>query len=185
MKNFLASLLEVLEIAAIAIATVFIVRTFLLQPFLVNGASMEPNFASGDYLLVDELTYHLRTPERGEVIVFRYPGDETTFYIKRVIGLPGERVSLSASGVTIFNKDHPGGLKLGESYLPAEDAAGYGEKEFVLDGSHYFVMGDNRVHSFDSRNWGPLDKKELIGLVRLRLWPVPKVSVFNKPAYQP
>ena len=117
MKNFFASLFEIVEIAAVAIITVVIVRTFLLQPFLVNGASMEPNFESGDYLLVDELTYRLRAPERGEVIVFRYPGDESTFYIKRIIGLPGEKVFLQKDGITIFNAAYPDGLKLNEPYL--------------------------------------------------------------------
>lgn len=183
MKNFFASLFEILEIAAIAVITVVIVRTFLLQPFLVNGASMEPNFESGDYLMIDELTYRLRAPERGEVIVFRYPGDESTFYIKRIIGLPGEKVSLKKDGITIFNAAHPEGLKLDESYLP-QDLSGYDEKVFPLTKAQYFVMGDNRVHSFDSRNWGPLDQKELIGLVRLRLWPFDKVSIFQEPAYQ-
>lgn len=183
MKNFLVSLFEIFEIVAIAMVTVFLVRAFLLQPFLVNGASMEPNFSSGDYLLIDELTYRLRAPERGEVIVFRYPGDETTFYIKRVIGLPGERLKLSKDGITIFNTEYPDGFALDEIYLAQTDNAGYGDKEFILTNSQYFVMGDNRVHSFDSRNWGPMDKKELIGLVRLRLWPVPKISIFEEPAY--
>ena len=181
MKFFFASLFEIVEIAAVAIITVVIVRTFLLQPFLVNGASMEPNFESGDYLLVDELTYRLRAPERGEVIVFRYPGDESTFYIKRIIGLPGEKVFLQKDGITIFNAAYPDGLKLNEPYL-SDDLSGYGEKEWPLTKSQYFVMGDNRVHSFDSRNWGPLDQKELIGLVRLRLWPVGKISIFQEPS---
>src|SRR3990167_7518485 len=110
MKNFIASLLEVLEIALIAIVTVFIVRSFLLQPFLVNGASMEPNFSNGDYLLVDELTYRLRSPERGEVIVFRYPGDESTYYIKRIIGLPGERVVVSGGKITVFSASKTEGI---------------------------------------------------------------------------
>ncbi|HEY4524004.1 MAG TPA: signal peptidase I [Candidatus Paceibacterota bacterium] len=183
MKNFLVSLFEILEIVAIAMVTVFLVRAFLLQPFLVNGASMEPNFSSGDYLLIDELTYRLRAPERGEVIVFRYPGDETTFYIKRVIGLPGERLKLSKDGIIIFNKEYPDGFTLDEAYIKTNNSE-YGDREFILTNSQYFVMGDNRVHSFDSRNWGPMDKKELIGLVRLRLWPVPKISIFEEPAYK-
>ena len=181
MKNFIASLLEVLEIALIAIVTVFIVRSFLLQPFLVNGASMEPNFSNGDYLLVDELTYRLRSPERGEVIVFRYPGDESTYYIKRIVGLPGERVVFEKEGIRVFNDKNPSGFTLDETYLPASSK--YADKEFLLSSSQYFVMGDNRSYSFDSRSWGPLDKRELIGLVRARLWPVTKASLFEKPEY--
>jgi len=182
MKNFIASLLEVLEIALIAIVTVFIVRSFLLQPFLVNGASMEPNFSNGDYLLVDELTYRLRNPERGEVIVFRYPGDESTYYIKRIIGLPGERVVFEKDGIKIFNDKNPSGFRINEAYLPTPSA--YTDKEFLISPNQYFVMGDNRSYSFDSRSWGPLDKRELIGLVRVRLWPVTHISLFEEPVYQ-
>ena len=90
MKQFFAAALEILEMALIAIAAVFIVRTFLVQPFLVSGASMEPNFSNGDYLVIDEVTYRFREPARGEVIVFRYPGNDSSYYIKRVIGLPGK-----------------------------------------------------------------------------------------------
>lgn len=183
MKNFLASLFEVFEIAIIAILTVVIVRNFLLQPFLVNGASMEPTFSSGDYLLVDELTYRLRVPERGEVIVFRYPGDESVYYIKRIIGLPGERVELGKEGIFIFNSEQPDGFRLDETYMPGEMSS-YEAKEFPLSKTQYFVMGDNRTHSFDSRNWGPVKTDEVIGLVRLRLWPVPKISVFEAPQYK-
>lgn len=182
MKNFLASVFEVVEVALIAVLTVFLIRNFLLQPFLVNGASMEPNFADGDYLLIDELTYRFRSPERGEVIVFRYPGDESVYYIKRIIGLPGERIVLNGGEIKIFNKNNPKGFVLEEFYLDAERFA-YGEREFTLGPSEYFVMGDNRPYSFDSRSWGPLAEKELIGLVRLRLWPITKIMAFEKPAY--
>lgn len=181
MKNFLASFFEILEISLIAIVTVFIVRTFLLQPFLVNGASMEPNFENGDYLLIDEITYRLRAPERGEVIVFRFPGDESTFYIKRIIGLPGETVALGKNGIKITNQENSDGFFIKEPYLP--DGLNYNEKSITLNSSQYFVMGDNRSYSFDSRSWGPLERKELIGLVRLRLWPIPDVSVFQNPVY--
>ena len=143
---------------------------------------MEPNFSNGDYLLVDELTYRLREPERGEVIVFRYPGDESTYYIKRIVGLPGERVVLGRGGISVYNDDNPDGLKINESYLPT-DSLSYGEKEFVLTATQYFVMGDNRSYSFDSRSWGPLEAKEFIGLVRLRLWPVQKAALFERPSY--
>src|SRR3990167_8771458 len=95
MRQFFVSVLEVLEVALIAIAAVFFIRNFLVQPFLVSGSSMIPNFHDGDYLLVDELTYRFRTPERGEVAVFRYPNDESTYFIKRIIGLPNERIKIA------------------------------------------------------------------------------------------
>ena len=121
MRKTFASVLEIVEIIIIAVAAVFIVRTFLVQPFLVSGTSMSPNFSNGDYVLVDELTYHIRPPERGEVVVFHdpNPGDYGTYFIKRIIGLPGETVEISNNTVTVFNAGNPQGFTLDESYLPA------------------------------------------------------------------
>ena len=181
MKKFLYSFWETIEVALIAIIAVFVIRTFLIQTFLVSGASMEPNFSSGDYLLIDELTYHFKEPERGDVVVFHYPGNETTFYIKRIIGLPGERLSFKDGKVMIFNADHPDGFYLGEVYLPQDlQTAG---SEVVLREETYFVMGDNRSFSFDSRSWGPLLKSKIVGVVRLRLWPFNKVLAVERPTY--
>src|SRR5437868_218894 len=101
MRKFLASFLEVLEIALIAVGAVYVVRTFFVQPFLVSGSSMVPNFQNGDYVLVDEFTYHVRGPERGEVVVFHDPQEWSTYFIKRVIGLPGDRVDISNNAITI------------------------------------------------------------------------------------
>jgi len=112
MRRFLASLLEIFEVLVIAIAAVIIVRHYLIQPFLVSGDSMVPNFHNGNYLLIDELTYRIRPPERGEVIVFRFPKNESTYFIKRVIGLPCERVKIDSGVVTIFNASHKDGLVL-------------------------------------------------------------------------
>ena len=91
-KNFFVSAWEILEVVFVATATVFLIRTFLVQPFVVSGASMEPNFSEKDYLLIDEITYRFKEPERGEVVVFRYPLDESVFFIKRIIGIPGDQV---------------------------------------------------------------------------------------------
>jgi signal peptidase I len=93
------------------------VRTFLAQPFLVSGASMEPNFSGGNYLLIDEITYRVREPQRGEVIVFRYPGDPSIYYIKRIVGLPQERVVIKNGEVDVYKKDGSEVL-LDEKYLP-------------------------------------------------------------------
>lgn len=182
MRKFFSSILEVAEIALTAALAVFIIRSFLLQPFLVKGASMEPNFSTGDYLLIDELTYRFRDPARGEVVVFKYPGDESVYYIKRIIGLPGERVALSGGRITIYNSENPNGFVLEEKYLGFDSMAG-ASKDITLGFGQYFVLGDNRTVSFDSRSWGPLDRKEVIGLTRIRLWPVTKVSAFEKPSY--
>lgn len=176
------SAIEVSEVALIAVGSVFLIRNFLVQPFLVSGSSMVPNFYNGDYLLVDELTYHFRAPERGEVAVFRYPKDETTYFIKRIIGLPGERVEVRDGRVTIFNGAYPKGITLDESYLPKGLVTG-NPIDVTLSGKEYFVMGDNRSYSFDSRNWGALSEKEIVGLVRLRLWPLGDFRAFAAPQY--
>src|SRR5580704_16572080 len=118
MRKFLVSFLEVLEIAVIAIGAVFIVRTFFVQPFLVSGSSMVPTFQDGNYVLVDEFTYRIRPPERGEVVVFHDPQDWSTYLIKRVIGLPGEKVEINDNTITVFNTAHPSGFALNETYLP-------------------------------------------------------------------
>ncbi len=186
MRQFFASALEVVEVALIALGAVFLIRTFLVQPFLVSGESMAPNFENGDYLLVDELSYHLRAPARGEVIVFRYPKSESTYFIKRVIGLPGEKVVLHEGGVEIANSEHPRGYLLDESYLPKNLSTVVrpgGQSEFKLGSDEYLVLGDNRPFSFDSREWGILKSKEIIGLVRLRLWPLNGLTVFAAPDY--
>lgn len=183
MKSFLYSFWETIEVGIIAVVAVFIIRNFLIQPFLVSGASMEPNFSSGDYLLIDELSYRLREPERGEVVVFHYPGNPSTFYIKRIIGLPGEQLLFKDGKVSIINKDHPKGFTLDENYLP-NDLKTSGN-EVSLKDNEYFVLGDNRNFSFDSRSWGTLKNDKIVGLVRLRLWPFNKVLAVERPVYQP
>jgi signal peptidase I len=193
MRKFLASLLEVLEIALIAVGAVFVVRTFLIQPFLVSGSSMVPNFTNGNYVLVDELSYHIRPPERGDVIVFHDPQNWATYFIKRVIGLPGDKVTISNNKVTVTNAEHPQGFTLNEGYLPANtpvspgDCSGgsfyLGNCNYTVASSSYLVFGDNRPESFDSRSWGPLPAKNIVGLVRLRLWPLNEITAFAAPKY--
>lgn len=182
MKQFWLSFKEIAEVVVISLFTVFIIRTYLMQPFLVSGASMEPNFQNGNYLLIDELSYRFREPKRGEVVVFRYPGDERTFYIKRIIGLPGERVVVRDGIVTIFNKENESGAPIGENYLPS-DLKTSGHVDTTLDSDDYFVMGDNRYYSFDSRNWGAVSRDEIVGLARLRLLPISEAKAFEAPQY--
>jgi signal peptidase I len=187
MRHFIISALEVIEVALVALGAVFLIRTFLVQPFLVSGASMVPNFADHDYLLVDELTYYFRKPQRGEVIVFRYPNDETTYFIKRIVGLPGDRVEIKDGKVKIANAEWPDGKIIEEPYLPAQTVTsahpGAGS-EFKVNEGQYLVLGDNRSFSFDSREWGLLSQTEIVGLVRLRLWPLKGFTVFASPKYQ-
>lgn len=187
MRKFFASFLEVLEVAVIAVVAVFIVRTFLVQPFLVSGSSMVPTFQDGNYVLVDELTYHLRPPERGEVVVFHdpQPGQYATYFIKRVIGLPGEHVVIKNNTVTIFNAANPNGFVLNEPYLAPGTitAPTTGSGDYVLSSSTYLMLGDNREFSLDSRSWGPLPAANMVGLVRVRLWPLDEMTIFSAPKY--
>ena len=183
MKRTLLSIWETLEVILIAVGTVFLIRSFLIQPFVVSGASMEPNFFDGNYLLIDEVTYRFREPERGEVVVFRYPLNKELFFIKRIIGMPGEKVSYAQGGIKV--SDSAGTLMLDEAYLGAE----YGALDFfspvTLGEGQYFVLGDNRPKSFDSRSLGAIDRADIIGIARLRVFPLDDFKVFNAPVYEP
>ena len=160
-------------LALLIIVVVIPIRLFIISPFIVDGASMHPTFENLDYLVVDELVYRLSPPARGDVIVFRYPNDHAIFYIKRVIGLPGETVSINHGVVSIID-DRGQFLALTEPYIVNEDAT-Y-TKKTVLGPGEYFVMGDNRPNSSDSRVWGILPYKDIIGRVDLRLLPVTRAG---------
>ncbi len=166
---------ELMRFALVAVAIVIPIRLFVAQPFIVSGTSMVPTFENNQYLIVDEISYHLGTPHRDDVVVFRYPNDKTKFFIKRVIGLPGETVDIKGNDVTITNTAHPEGLKLDQSYV--QNVAN-NEIHTVLKTDEYFVMGDNRSASFDSRYWGPVQKNLLIGRALVRLYPINKISLF-------
>ncbi len=181
MKKFLWSLFEMIETVAIAVVAVLLVRSFVTQPFLVSGASMEPTFNNGNYLLIDELTYNFRPPERGEVIVFRYPNDTSTYFIKRVIGLPGETVIITQGTVSVKNQH--GVEVLREPYVMGQATSPNMQR--TLGKGEYFVMGDNRNFSFDSRSWGPVPSKDIVGMVRFRLWPLNEAMAFSAPRYSP
>ncbi|MCP6719974.1 MAG: signal peptidase I [Patescibacteria group bacterium] len=179
MRKLLWSFFEIVETLVIAVVIVFLVRSFIAQPFLVSGSSMEPNFYDNNYLLVDELTYRFREPKRGEVIVFRYPADKRAFYIKRIIGLPGERVVVKDGEVLVYEDGEE--KILSESYLWGTGTRGSFDE--TLSSTEYFVMGDNRNFSFDSRSWGPLEEDDIVGFARFRLWPINEVMAFSAPSY--
>jgi signal peptidase I len=176
MQRFIVSSWEVIKTIAIAGIVVFGIRAFLFQPFLVSGASMEPNISQSNYLIMDELTYRFREPVRGEVVVFRYPGDKSTFYIKRILGLPNEQVDIEDNTLLID------GVKIDESeYLKGIGTSGTVHTKLSSD--EYFVMGDNRSNSYDSRAWGPLEKKYVVGRALLRLFPFNRISIFEEQKY--
>lgn len=182
MKKILVSLWEVAQIAIISLAIIVPIRFFLIQPFIVKGHSMDPNFRDGQYLIVDEASYRLREPERGEVVVFKYPLDPSQFYIKRIIGLPGERVKVATDKIIIYNQLFPDGMELKEDYLRLDQIA-YMETDQKLGPQEYFVLGDNRLASFDSRRWGVLPVKYIIGRAWLRLWPFALAQAIVSPSY--
>jgi len=187
-------ILEIIKIIFLAFVIIVPVRVFLFQPFFVQGASMEPNFENNQYLIINELGFKettinfsshtllqvnsFRKIKRQKVIVFRYPLDPRKFFIKRIIGLPGEKIQIANGKVTIFNSVYPGGFILDEkAYLPA-GLKTVGNLTITLKNNQYFVMGDNRMFSSDSRSWGPVPKSDIIGEVMLRAWPLDKFSIY-------
>lgn len=150
------------------------IRLFVAEPFLVYGSSMEPTFDTGDYLIVDELSYKLSDPKRGDVVVLRPPTDETKHFIKRILALPNETIKVHGNLVKIFNAEYPDGFTVDEPYIKFFSDK---EAEFTLNNNEYFVMGDNRSVSYDSRSWGPLSRDHITGKALLRLYPFHSISI--------
>lgn len=175
-KKFGQLSFETIKVVVISFAIILPIRYFLIQPFYVEGASMEPSFHSKEYLIIDELTYRLSDPQRGDVAVMRYPREPKQFFIKRIIGLPGERIEL-INGTVYVNS-----TSLAEEYVP-EDASDDSMAEITLDSDEYFMLGDNRGNSLDSRVFGPVKRKYLIGRAWIRGWPIHRISVFGAPQY--
>lgn len=159
---------ELIQLILFSLLIVVPFRLYVAQPFIVDGASMDPTFDTGEYLIVEELTYHFKTPERGSVLVFKYPPNPRKSFIKRVIGLPGETVSISDGEVTIINPEYPDGFRLDEPYVKWTKGD---TLDYVVGENEYFVMGDNRRASADSRIWGPVPEANLVGRPLVRFFP--------------
>jgi signal peptidase I len=190
LRGMLMFVWDFAKVILIALAIILPIRYFIFQPFIVSGSSMEPNFTDGQYLVIDEISYRFTEPERGDVLVIRYPKDRKQFFIKRVIGLPGEKISIDNGRVTIFNDKNPEGVTLEEDYLPSQGlsfphntAIVGGKKTVTLKQDEYFMMGDNRLASSDSRDWGILGRKDIVGKVFVRVLPLSEFSTFKTPAY--
>ena len=166
-------LFETIKIIVVSLAIILPIRYFLIQPFYVEGASMEPNFHPKEYLIIDEISYRVSEPERGDVVVFRYPRDPKQFYIKRLIGLPGETVEIIKGQVFIDNAE------LTEEYLATINLSFDTKDKVTLVDDEYYFMGDNRKNSLDSRVFGPVSDKFLIGRVWIRGWPLDRLDVFG------
>ena len=181
--KFLNSAWEIAKIVIIASVIVLPIRYFLFQPFIVKGESMMPNYQNGNYLIIDEISYRFVEPKRGDVIVFKtefiagYEGDR---FIKRIMALPGETIEVKNNKVTITKGEEI--INIDETkYLPGVETIGDIKK--TLGNDEYFVMGDNRKYSFDSRVWGVLPKKDIVGKVFLRLLPIDKLNLATAPIY--
>lgn len=175
-KTFGQLIREWFQVIIIALIIALPIRFFIAEPFVVQGASMDPTFSTGQFLIVDRLSYHFDEPGRGDVVVFEYPLDPRTYYIKRIIGLPGETVEINRGKVTIKNTDHPDGVALTESYVSGVHAS-MDTLSATLGPTEYFVMGDNRAQSSDSRMWGPLQEELIVGRPIIRLTPINMISI--------
>lgn len=187
-------LLELVKIVFWAFLIIAPVRIFLFQPFFVQGASMEPNFENNEYLIINEFGYKrtevgvpgrnfftvesFKKLERGDVVVFRYPKNRSQFFIKRIVGLPEEKIEIKNNRVIVYNFANPAGLTLDEKKYLSEGTQTKGELVLKLNADEYFVMGDNRMSSSDSRYWGPVGGADIIGKVLLRAWPLDNLAVF-------
>ena|SRR3989338_2130715 len=175
-KTTAQSFWELVRFAFIALLIVAPIRIFIMEPFVVSGSSMFPTFVNKDYLIIDKLSYRWSEPERGDVVVFRYPNDQTKFFIKRIIGLPNETVDISGSVITITNvKNQENSFNLEEPYV--KNTAN-NDTHLKLKSDEYFVMGDNRSASSDSRYWGAVKRDLIRGKAFLRLLPVSNIDVW-------
>jgi len=166
MNKFLETIWELVKIAAVALIIVIPIREFVFQPFIVRGASMEPNYHDFDYLIIDELTYRFESPVRGDVIVFNSPMTPSQRFIKRVIGLPSETIKIQKGEILITTADNKN-IDLNEPYLPGGLFTS-DSNQVTLKSDEYFVLGDNRPYSYDSRYFGPIKRNTIIGKVALK-----------------
>ncbi len=170
-----SSFWELVRYAIIALIIVVPFRIFIAQPYVVSGSSMDPTFKDGDYLIVDQISQRLEDPQRNSVIIIRYPKDPSKFFIKRLIAFPGEKVDIKKGVVTIYNKDNPNGLTLDGSYVEHKKSDDFSAQ---LGENEYFVMGDNRAASSDSRIWGSVPREDIIGEPVARLLPLTEIGLW-------
>lgn len=190
-RDILDLVLDLIKTGVIVFVVAFLLRYFVIQPFLVDGQSMMPNYHHKEYILTEKLSYLLGQPKRGDVIVFRYPRNPSVSYIKRVIGLPGETVRITNNAITVINSTQPNGYILTEEYIPNDfqtltynNGNSKESYEKTLQEQEYFVMGDNREHSSDSREWGPLPKSFITGRAWLTLMPLDRIGVHQRITYR-
>jgi signal peptidase I len=163
---------ELVRIVLVAFIIMVGFRYFVAEPFIVSGQSMVPSYHDREYLVINKLAYRMGEPKRGDVVVFHFPKDTSQYFIKRIIGLPGEKVKVEGGNVVVYNEQFPEGKVLNEPYLSSGNIT-FGKEDIVSLGSdEYFVLGDNRLQSSDSRVWGVLPKHDIVGSAWLRVFPL-------------
>jgi signal peptidase I len=170
---------EIFKVLILALVIIIPLRVFVAEPFIVSGNSMVPNFLNNQYLIVDKVEYRFGKPERYDVIVFKYPKDTSQYFIKRIIGLPGETVKVEQGHILVINKDNPDGFVVKEPYLPNQAVTFGPDTPVTLGSREYFVLGDNRLASSDSRVWGVLPYSDIIGKAWLRAFPLNKFGIIE------
>lgn len=181
MKNIISFLWETTKVIIIALLIVIPVRYFLFQPFVVSGESMKPTYNNGDYLIVESISYKIRDPLRGEVIVFYYPENPSFRHIKRIIGMPNEKIIIDNNRIEITDLNEDSIILNESDYLSFFESDE--REEFLLEDDEYFVMGDNRSASFDSRKWGSLPRDHIIGRTAVRVFPLSNFEIIDIPNY--
>lgn len=181
-KRAVAAFFDFLQGIVVVLAILVMIYLFIMSPQEINGASMEPNFHNGEYILTNKILYKFRSPKRGDVVIFKSPRNKEIDFIKRIIGLPGDTVMLRNN--TFYVNDQP----VEEPYLEPEvtifggSFLKEGESTIVPEGM-YFVVGDNRPHSSDSREFGPVALEDFIGVAIFRYWPFSEMGTLPHPSY--
>lgn len=175
--------MDLTQTVVLAASFFVIIYLFIAQPNMIRGASMEENYYNGDYILTEKISYRLHNPKRGDVIVFQAPNRPDTDYIKRIIALPGEKIELKNGKVYVNDQ------LLSENYQPSDiqTLAGSFLKEnqtYIVPQNSYFVLGDNRSHSSDSREFGTIQKEVIVGKAFWRYWPLPRFGLLKSPIYE-
>jgi signal peptidase I len=174
---------DLVKVVLVAFGIMIVFRFFVAEPFVVSGKSMEPNFHDNEYLIINKVGYRIGEPQRGDAIVFHYPKERSQYFIKRIVGLPGEKVKVEDGRVLIYNEEYPQGRVLNEPYTASQNVT-FGPNEVISLGSEeYFVLGDNRLQSSDSRVWGILPKKDIVGKAFVRIFPFNELGVIKSATY--
>jgi len=174
---------DVFKTVSTVLGVAFLIRFFLIQPFYVSGQSMEPNFHNNEYIIVDQISYRFHAPHRGDVIVFKYPMNVAFSFIKRIVALPGERITIQNGNIAIYNQEHPQGFGLDEESYIKSSVITIGDIDTILKEGEYFVLGDNRPNSSDSRQWGILPQHLIVGRVWVVLYPFDNFQTIHTPKY--